>query len=416
MTETIAKELMQAGPVKTIMQILGAHEGKTRFVGGAVRDALLEKTIKDIDIATTLLPDEVTNRLTARNIKVIPTGIAHGTVTAVIGEDQYEITTLRRDVACDGRHAEVEYTTNWEEDAARRDFTINAMSCTPDGTIYDYFTGKQDINEGILRFVGDPNARIKEDALRILRFFRFAACYDLTQDADALIACSDHAADIANLSGERIQAEMFKLLIGPNAVKILDIMQDLGILDYLLLQNISTPCLEALYQLEKELCYPINPIGHIIILLRSCPAITSEDLDKLSERWKLSNQCKAIIQHFVLTDISLSPDTTLPQQRKILRAVNKYAFLDMILIHWAEALAENPNNSSMLREKFCDMIALAEHWNPPVFPITGDDLMALGVSEGKPVGKWLKTVESWWEESDYLLTKEEIVAKLKVAL
>ena len=186
---------------------------KAYVVGGCVRDAIVKRPIKDIDIATPQTPENVIKLLTAEDIKVIPTGIKHGTVTAVHGKETIEITTLRRDLDCDGRHAEVEFTNNWQEDAARRDFTMNALSMDLDGNIYDYFNGIHDLHKGIVKFVGNPDARVQEDYLRILRYFRFEAHYGTHAiDKESLNACIKFKQNIESLSGERIQAEMFKLL------------------------------------------------------------------------------------------------------------------------------------------------------------------------------------------------------------
>ena len=214
---------------RKLMDVLTASGAEARFVGGCVRDALLGKIDADVDldVATGLLPDQIIERLEAAEIKAIPTGIAHGTVTAIIAGQSFEITTLRKDVACDGRHADVQFTDDFELDAKRRDFTINAMSTDRLGRLFDYFGGVEDLKAGRIRFVGNAEERVREDYLRILRFFRFYARFGRPPaDQQALQACKVEAAGLARLSGERIRSEMLKLLASGNAVAALTLMSE----------------------------------------------------------------------------------------------------------------------------------------------------------------------------------------------
>ena len=206
-----------------------------RFVGGCVRDAVLKRPVKDIDIATPDPPGTVIALLSAAGIRAIPTGIAHGTVTALVGEEKFEITTLRLDLATDGRHARVAYTDNWIADAARRDFTFNALSMTPAGAIFDPFDGLADLGAGVVRFVGVPRQRIEEDHLRLLRFFRMYATYGAPPpDAEALAACRQGAPAIAKLSGERVRDEVFRILLAPNAADTVLLMRDEHVLEHII--------------------------------------------------------------------------------------------------------------------------------------------------------------------------------------
>ncbi|MES2058932.1 MAG: CCA tRNA nucleotidyltransferase, partial [Pseudomonadota bacterium] len=206
--------------------VLGAARGNARFVGGAVRDTLLGIDVADVDIATPLAPDDVLDQLRAAGIRAIPTGLAHGTITAVLPDGSpVEVTTLRRDVSTDGRHAIVAFTDDWREDAARRDFTMNALYADPlTGEVFDYFGGREDLAAQRVRFIGDPLQRIAEDHLRILRFFRFHARFGDEPDAAGLTACAARANDLMALSRERIAAELVKLLVAVHAVRVVDLM------------------------------------------------------------------------------------------------------------------------------------------------------------------------------------------------
>jgi poly(A) polymerase len=208
-----------------------------RFVGGCVRDAVMGRNVGDIDCATPAKPEEVVALLEAADIKAVPTGLAHGTITAVIDSKPFEITTLRKDVACDGRHAEVEYTDDWQQDALRRDFTMNALYCDAHGEVFDYTDGVDAARAGRIQFIGDAEARIREDGLRILRFFRFFATHGLgAPDTTALKACAAHKAMLADLSGERIQQEMLKLCAAESPYAALEAMQQGDVLAALLPQ------------------------------------------------------------------------------------------------------------------------------------------------------------------------------------
>src|ERR1700760_1812493 len=260
--------------------------GEARFVGGAVRNALLGAAVVDIDIAVPMPPGEATARLAAKNIKVIETGIDHGTVTAVAGSHAFEITSLRRDVETDGRHAVVQFTDDWAEDAARRDFTINAMYASADGEIFDYATGVEDLIAGRVRFMGDPAIRIAEDTLRVLRLFRFHAWYGKGEiDVEGLRAAAAAKDKLKTLSAERIAKELLRLLEAGNPAPVLRMMAATGILPELLPGALNLPRLERLAQIDADNLFARDATLRLAALLPDTPDAAHATADAL----KLSN-------------------------------------------------------------------------------------------------------------------------------
>lgn len=392
-----------------IISLLEKAGGQARFVGGCVRDAILQLLPGDIDIATSLTPETVIEVLKAASIKVIPTGIKHGTVTAVMNKKPFEITTLRRDVACYGRHAEVEYTDNFEEDAARRDFTINAMYCDPEGVLYDYFGGYADLHRGVVRFVGNADNRVEEDYLRSLRFFRFFARFGKPpMDMGALAAITLHANSLEQLSGERIQKEMFGLLAVPKIAGLIEAMAESRVLGPIALPCQHFVAFNELLMLEET----PSPLVRLAILLRAT-ASPVDAATKLVERWRLSNHDKATILPLVGLPDQLPPHLSLPAQKQCLRTVGKTAFISAVMIAWAEFLAKNKGQANALEPAFSRMLSLAANWDIPHFPVKGRDLQSLGFAEGKQIGIALAEAERWWEEQDYRPNRKEILDYIK---
>ncbi len=359
-----------------------------RFVGGAVRDALLGINAEDIDAATSLLPEETTKLLEKIGIRVIPTGIKHGTVTAIIDGKLFEITTLRSDISCDGRHAEVTFTDSWQADAARRDFTMNAIYLGTDGELFDYLGGIEDVRFGRVCFIGNPKQRITEDYLRILRFFRFFAYYGKGEiDSGGLAACSELAEKISTLSGERIQHEMLKLLTSPAPITAVELMQKTGILE----------------QVCGFSCHPVLVAGSVTInlalLLLSADILPVDALNILADRWRISNEQKKHLLLLINNINDISINLPLTRQKHLLRILGAENF--SILIKLKQALD--------LKHDYQKMLNLAMNWKIPVMPVKGDDLIKSGFSEGKELGKTLKKLEMLWEESDYTLTKEKLL-------
>ena len=356
--------------VARILDALGGGDGLTRYVGGAVRDELLQIPVNDIDFATRLRPDEVVARLEAARIKAVPTGIAHGTITAVADGQPAEITTLRADVSTDGRRATVEFSDDWQADAARRDFTINALYADPvTGEIFDYFGGLDDIIARRVRFIGDPLQRIAEDHLRILRFFRFHARFGQGEpDAAALEACTARANDLMALSRERIADETIKTLAIPDPVVTVALMVERGIFAPVLPEITDSSRLAALVADEAAANIPPDPIRRLAGLLPQDPNVA----DKVAARLKLSRKARKRLSAAADSDLAANP-----------RA----------LAYWSGT--ETAIDRLLLAGEPADAATIAD-WPLPRLPISGGRLIKLGLTEGPVVATTLKAIERAW--------------------
>jgi len=402
---------------KVLIKAFARKKAPLRFVGGAVRDAVLGREVTDVDAATPLLPEAVIALLEKSKIKAVPTGLAHGTVTAVIDARHFEITTLRRDVATDGRHAEVQYTDNWQADAARRDFTMNALYLSPEGELFDYFDGIADAKNGDVRFIGDPALRVSEDYLRILRFFRFHAHYAEVNglwgmpDEAALMVCMGQAALIETLSGERIQHEVMKLLAAKEPSHTLQMMQTVRVLPYALgLDLRDVEIFVRLEELERALDIRPEPIVRLAAFLYGIGAhmAKEEALDILTARLRLSNQRVKALLPIAKHHKMIQPKLSERQQKRALRYLGQTNFKRILWLNWAAG--DEPFDEL---HPYRGMLALAEHWSPPVFPLTGDDLIKIGIQPGKELGELLRELEEEWEAGDYRMGKEELLRRAK---
>lgn len=343
---------------------------EARMVGGAVRDALAGGTVADVDFASPLPPETVIARACAAGLKPVPTGLAHGTITVVAKGRGFEVTTLRRDVATDGRHAEVEFTDDWQEDAARRDFTINAMSMDRAGTLYDYFGGQADLAAGRVRFVGVAARRITEDYLRILRFFRFFARYAQSEtDAEAVAAITAHKAGLAQLSAERVWSEIKLILKAPDPRTALALMAATGVLAEVL-PGANLPALNTL--LDRGA--PVDPLLRVAALLR-------EDAEAFAIRLKLSAAEK---DHLAAL-----------QQPNTLHPTDDDAALRRAL---ADEPAETLINRLWLLEGTGTLRTRLTGRDQPVLPVRGRDFLALGIPPGPALGEALRAVKNWWKD------------------
>ena len=313
-------------------QLLAALKGEVRFVGGCVRNALLGVAVDDIDLATPLLPNDVMARLSAAGISVIATGIAHGTVTAVVGAQHYEITSLRRDDSTDGRHAHVSFSTDWALDASRRDFTMNALYADAAGTIYDYHEGVADLKAGRIRFIGEPQLRICEDYLRILRLFRFYAHYGRSEpEQSALAAVMLERAGLARLSGERIAKEMFKLLEAPDPLPALRLMGACQILPLILPGPLNFARAERLVESDNDFFFVPDPVLRLAALL-------DDEVPRagaLAQRWRLSNEVKARLEDLAGGREKIVSYLSVREMRKLLYRLGKARFTDRVRLRWA---------------------------------------------------------------------------------
>jgi poly(A) polymerase len=383
--------------------LIAALDGGARFVGGAVRDTLLGLEVKDVDIATPLLPEDVMERLTAASIKVVPTGIAHGTVTAVLPDGPVEITTLRRDVSTDGRRATVAFSDDWKEDAARRDFTINALSADPDTLeIFDYFGGLEDLKRLQIRFIGSPAERIAEDHLRIMRYFRFQARFGKQQvDEEAYAACTKAAAKLETLSRERIADELLKLLQTEDPRSAVLQMIDAGIMSHIVEQidEDSATLFSRIVQREQRLHFAPTAIRRLVALL-------PKDADKASEiakSLKLSKKQQKAIGERLLP--GLDGDNIAPAD------IRAFAYrTDVDAARDVAILFAND-------ETFPDMLARLKDWQPPVFPLTGGALIEQGLKPGPVVARTLAKIEAAWIAQGFQDEQwiREFVTDLKLA-
>ena len=359
-----------------LRRALGADEGLTRYVGGCVRDTLLGLEASDIDLATRLEPAEVIRRLQEARIKAVPTGLAHGTVTAVSAGHPVEVTTLRRDVSTDGRRATVAFSDDWREDAARRDFTINALSADPaTGELFDYFGGLADLKARRVRFIGDPLQRIAEDHLRILRFFRFHARFGAgaAPDPDALAACSTRANDLMALSRERIADELLKLLSLPDPAATLATMIERAILRPVLPEIVSSRGLARLVGREREAGVAADPIRRLAALLPPDQALA----ERVAARLRLSKKQTQLL--------ASACDPQLAAPHRLAYRIGPEEAVSRLLLREGDPAG--------LRE--------LQSWHRPRLPVGGGDLVQAGIKAGPEVARLLRRIEAQWVDEGF---------------
>ena len=401
------------------IQVMAAFKDagvEARFIGGCVRDSILKRPVRDIDIATPEPPERVMEILEAAGIHMIPTGVAHGTLTAVIGHEHFEITTLRIDVETDGRRAQVAFTDDWTKDAARRDFTINAMSCDMDGNIYDPYEGIKDLGNGYIRFVGTAQKRIEEDVLRLMRFFRFLAEYGkYPVNAEALQACYDMAPKLVDLSGERVRGELFRILTAPNPATTITKMRGERALQYILPEAGDVGRLRALaWLLERGIKITdvkFDPVRRLAALLD--PNLEPDDVKAIAERLKFSNKERKHLLDMTAAGPVFSPDMSDHDIRRACFQVGASIAVDRALLAWAGEVALEAHLPLDRTAAWVRLVETVRDWPGADFPLRGRDVMDLGINHGPRVGELLRLVRDWWLEEDFSPDRDACLSKLK---
>jgi poly(A) polymerase len=378
---------LRKGPVRDLIAALDRAGEEARVVGGAVRDALLAEPLGDIDIATTALPDEVIRRVEAAGFKAVPTGIEHGTVTVVADGRPLEVTTLREDVETFGRHAKVAFGRDWQRDAERRDFTINALSASRDGTIHDYVGGLADITARRVRFIGDAATRIAEDYLRILRFFRFHAAYgEGALDREGLTACIAARAGLDRLSRERVRMEMFKLVVARHAVPTLATMTEAGLLEQVVGGVPRLASFANMVKLEAELALSSDAVRR----LGALAVVVVEDAERLRERLRLANAEYERLASMADGWWRIAGQWDEQRRRELLYRLDAERFTDRVLLAWTRS-PEGATDRS-----WRSLVTLPARWSAPRFPLKAADFMARGVAKGPGLGATLAAAEAAW--------------------
>jgi poly(A) polymerase len=386
-----------------IFAALTADGAETRTVGGAVRDALLGFPVKEIDLATTALPQQVMTLARQAELKAIPTGIDHGTVTVVVNDVPFEVTTLRRDVETYGRHAKVAFTENWEEDACRRDFTLNALYADRDGTVFDPLGAYADLVAGRVRFIGDAARRIEEDYLRILRFFRFNAYYGRGPfHAEGLEASVRLRGGLSQLSAERIAAELRKLLVAPQALRGLGALFDYGLLTDVLGGVPQLERLERLIAIEAALGLSPNAA----LRLAALAVFVREDAERLAKRLHLSNAEQAILE-VAAEESARSAFEHETRAKETLYRLGVEDFRRRVLLTWADS-GTAPDDAH-----WRSIFTLPERWQIPVFPLRGADLVELGAAKGPELGELLRRLETEWIAGGFAGSHADMLARAK---
>ncbi len=392
--------------LQRLMRVVGVDGDEVRVVGGAIRNTLMGLPVNDVDCATTALPADVTARARAAGMRTVPTGIEHGTVTVVVSGAAYEVTTLRRDVETDGRRAVVAFGRDWEADAGRRDFTMNALYADQDGTLYDFVGGVEDCLARQVRFIGAPVDRIREDYLRILRFFRFHAAYGHgAPDADGLSACLRERDGLGRLSLERLGQETIKLVVAPGAPETAWVMSDGGILQRLIAGAADLAAFERLHRLAHDVVLAPGGKEDWPLHLAALAAWTEADAWRLADRLRLPNAARDRMDaatHFARVIGAGFDETT---ARRLLYRAGERGYRDALGLAAARGRIE-PDGA------FAHLLALPFRWQPGRPPVAGKDLAPLGIARGPRMGDLVREAERLWIDSDFTLDRATILARL----
>ena len=395
------KKILQLPEVEKIFNAFG--ESSIFLVGGCVRDTLMNKLVTDIDFATPCEPLEVIEILNKSKINYVDIGIKFGTVTAILNDKKYEITSFRKDISTDGRHAEVEFSKEMEADAARRDFTINALYVDKDFKVYDFYNGQEDLKNSILRFIGDPQARIKEDYLRIMRFFRFLASNSMQSlDDDLLTILKAEAPNLSIISKERLWDEFTEILKSESPIAVLKLMQENSIFE-----NISEglkieESFESLISIESKIKY-INPILRLSLLFDN----NSKKIENFVNNFPLSSkESKALLQLGEMNEKIVSY-LSMKEVRFLLYKIGVGNFKNQIVLNWARDV-QNKNEVN-----WRSLYEMANTWERPEFEMKAKDVLGMGIDEGPLVSKILNELEKWWAENDFIDDKFSLIERLK---
>lgn len=408
----IAADWLQSSTLQTLLAALSGNDEEARIVGGAVRNTLLGRKVSDIDIATTTLPETTVARAEAAGFRTAPTGIDHGTVTVITPERPFEVTTLRRDVETDGRHAVVHFGRDWQADADRRDFTINGLYARADGTIVDLVGGVEDIKSQTLRFIGDAATRIEEDYLRILRFFRFFAWYGGGRpDAAGIRACTRLKEGLDGLSPERVWKELKKLLGAPDPSRALLWMRQTGVLTRVLPESEKwgIDAIHPLVEAEQELGWTPDPMLRLAALVPPDPARLTE----MARRLRFSNADRDRIVAFAHGE-PVPADESDGAFRSRLYFGNRIAIMDRLKLgvclgrRKATSVADGLDNVAKLMRH----LAVAEGFDPPAFPLSGSDLQEAGIAPGPAMGEALDRLRRIWAASGFVMSRQNLIDKL----
>ena len=398
---------LRSGPTARVLALLNGHGEEARVVGGAVRNALLKIPIVDIDIATTSLPDQVVRRARAAGIKCVPTGIDHGTVTLVVEAQPFEVTTLREDTETYGRKAKVAFGRDWVRDAERRDFTINGLSVDADGIVHDHVGGLADIEAKRVRFIGDAKARIAEDYLRILRFFRIHAAYGTGEpDRAGYLACIDGRAGLASLSAERVRMEMLKLMVAEGAGVAVEAMAEAGLLLQICGGVAYTGPFAAMIAAERALGLAPNAVRRLAALT----VAVTEDAKRVAVRLRLSNaEAKALDSMGHRWWRFASKDEA--RARQLLYRLGEDPYRDRLMLAWARAGAVSG------AARWHELATLPQRWSAPKFPLRAADFISRGIGEGPALGHVLTLAEEAWLAADFPLEPSalEVIAEQAAA-
>ena len=403
----------EAEEVQKVFAILNGDKQATAIVGGAIRNHLLGSEVNDIDFATTLRPEEVMRAAKKAGQKTIPTGQEHGTITLITGSRSFEITTLRRDVKTDGRHAQVEFGKDWHADAQRRDFTINALYLDHEGYIYDPLdNGLEDIKQRKIRFIGDPVERIREDHLRILRLYRFAAYYaDEPIDADAIRAVVGQARGLKTLSRERVRDELLKLLAAPNPGWVIKKMQEDHILDLLLATRPAIEKFSKLCEIEKNLGLKPDPL----LRLGTLAGAGEVKPDKLTHHFALSNRQQATLKAFTRAAMITRDFKTTAKPERAAQKIAHYrlglqGYLVALISAWLEC-PWPPDDEGLIT-----LYNEVKSWASPEFPLKGRDLIKAGLQPGPKMGRLLSELETLWLNEGMQIQRSELLGIAKASI